>query len=354
MCGPVEAAVAGAVGNVASGMIQGNRIDKATAQSQALLGEAQETATGHINQGAQLGYAALAQAMSVVKEGQAKAEAALRAGNQEAARLAIEGAKLTARGILDAANVAATTMANFFNYANSVLTPTIDLGNFAANEQASMLGIPGHDGNIVPFDTDKLLETPGAQFRRSEMDRTLQNTAAFKELSSQQMNRAQERANQLAEAEFGTRFNQLNTLAGRGASHENTLAQLAGNTGTNIGTMQANAGARAAQALGSGFGATADLLGNQGANLANLYTGTAGQLANIHQQQGNVGISQQNALAQLAFDTAAAQAGLNNAQAQQKNQTTAGIFDGLGGIASTIGTFAKPVGSTSSGFGGIG
>jgi len=315
---------------------QGQRAENAAKKNNALIDEAVTEAQGYLGAGSQAAMAGLSEAMGIVREAMAQAEAAIRGGNAQAAKQYIEGAKVTAKGILDAVGVSVQTQAQFFNYANSVLTPTIDQGGFAADEIASMLGIPNSRGEIVPFDIDKLAQTPGAQFRRSEMDRTLQNTAAWKELSSQQMNRAQERGNQLAAAEFESRLSQLTPLMSAGANAENQLSQLAGYFGQNIGQTQYTGGAAAAEALGGGFKNVGDLFSKQGVNLAELYSQGGLGLAELTAKQGMLGYDYNSDLASLALNAAGAKAGINNNLASIQGQVKRDQYGALGDIVSSI------------------
>jgi len=306
------------------------------------LEDAQTAGIAEINAG-------LASAASTIAHAQAKAAAQIRAGMKEAAAATITAAKIGAKAIMDAAKLADDTVREFWAETNAILMPIIDQGGYAMDEMASMLGIPNADGEIVPFDTEELMNTPGFKFKEETGQRALINGTLSK-LSGASIKAGVQFGQQLAQDTWQTRMQELGFLAQVGAQAGDTLAQQT--------TMTGIAAAENAQRAGE---MVAQLESNKGGQLANIYMQGSVAQANNTMMGGST-------MAQLAYGGAVEKAGLITGlataganvhlsllAAQNQKKKSGGLLKSIGTIGGGIlgGIYGGPAGaSAGAGIGG--
>lgn len=190
-------------------------------------------------------------------------EAAI-ASNEAGAAAVIEASKIAAKAILDAAQLGIDAQERFFAIADKKLTPFVEQGYIAQDELASMIGIPNSEGKIVPYDLDKLRQTPGYQFVFDETVEGVLRSAIGNKLSSGTREEIENRSAGLASQTFNDRVTTLSSVADRGAQSGAALGQIAANFGGNIGQIASASGGQQAQ-----------VFMNQGNQLADLFNSTA-------------------------------------------------------------------------------
>lgn len=213
---------------------------------------------------------ALDNAENIINTGIGDAIAAIESGQAASAGAIIEAAKIAAKASMDAAQMGIEMQERFFAIADKKLTPYIEQGYFAQNELASMLGIPNSEGKLVPYDLDKLRETPGYQFVFDETVEGVLRSAIGNKLSSGTREAVENRAAGLAANTFGDRVNALNAVSQRGAESASSLGQIAANFGQNSASI--------ANTLGT---TQAEIASNQGAQLADVFTSSAAGIASL-------------------------------------------------------------------------
>lgn len=274
--------------------------DRTTDQNLANTQEALSAAQNEINQGADIAY-------DLIASGQAEAAAAIIEGSEEAASY-----------ILEWYGVAEGVQREFFNIASQKLQPFVDLGLSAFNEMASMLGIAGSDGKVVPFDLRKLEETPGYQFQQQEGQKAVERSQVGRNLSGRAAKEIMRYGQDLAQNYFHARLGQLSQLGQFGAQAAGNQAQIAAQTGSNLGQTAMTAGTNLAR-----------IAQGEGEAMANLATGTANNLASIE-------LDRSDDLQNVQLSGAIAQ---NNANTQQADnftnllETTIPILSSSGPIA---------------------
>jgi len=278
------------------------------------LTAANSQATASIDQSLHAAAGAMAHA-------QMQAAAQIKAGMKAAAKATIEAAKIGAKAIMDAAELADETVREFWAKTNDILMPIIDLGGYAMDDMASMLGIPNKDGEIVPYDFNDLKEDPGYQFQLNEGQTTLQSQFSGQHLSGASTKATIEYGQNFAANRWQQRMQELGFLAQVGAQAGDTLAQQATMTGAQAAANQIRAGEMVAQ-----------LQSNKGNQLANIYT--QGGIA-----QGQITASGGETLAGMMYGAGMEKAGLISGlataganiklsmyQAQQQKKASSGGF----------------------------
>lgn len=223
----------------------------------------------------------LEEASAAIEEAAELAEYYISIGEDAAASAIIEGTKLGIGEVWKGVDLGEEKLREFVGYANQVLEPIVKQGRYASDEMASMLGIPGSDGKIVPFDSKKLSDTPGYKFREEWGRRTVENSAVGNYLSGQQARELTEFGQGLAGTYFDTRVDQLGGMAGRG---DQAATAQAGNfmaAGQGLGSLYGNAGQVAGQLRSAEGLALAELFSQGGMNRANLTSSAASTLANL-------------------------------------------------------------------------
>ena len=264
------------------------------------------------SKGAEANAHAIGEANSVMADAQVRAAELIAAGQAEAAAAVIQAAKISAQAVMEAAQLSVEAQERFFAIADQKLEPFRQQGLIAQDELASMLGIPNADGELVPYDIDRLKATPGYQFFFQEGQEAVERSAAGQKLSGAQLKAQTQYGQGFAERYFGNQIGYLQNMQGIGANAANSLAQAAVNTGGNIG-----------QTYNSMGGNLANIYSNQGLSLADIYSsGALSQAALVDSLATNQG--------NLALATGANRASLYDARA--------GIYGkAIEGVATTIG-----------------
>ncbi len=224
-----------------------------------------------------------------ITEGIGEAIAAIEAGQAAAAQAAIEAAKKSAKAILEATQMGIEAQERFFAIADKKLSPLIAQGTEASRELASMLGIPNDEGEIVPYNLDKLRKTPGYQFVVSESIDNILQSAIGNKLSTTTTDRIQERAAGLASQRFDKRLGNLQKVSDRGLQAGAALGQVASKFGTNVSNLAASSGAGQAQAFTTAGQNLANIFTSSAANIAGLESSLASTLAELELVRGKVG-----------------------------------------------------------------
>lgn len=211
--------------------------------------------------------------------------AALREGNEQAAA-EIRAAVAEQLAVLDnvVTNVHPERLAalrEWFKEAKAPFVPFHTTGVNALTQQASMLGIPGPDGQVTPFDPNIITSRPSYQFVMDEGLRGVDRSASARSgsLSGRAVKESERYAAGLASREFDNEFARLNNLsrtgldAGRGIS----TAALATQSQVN----------RAYSDLFSIYTGIAGVHGAEGEALANFALSNAQGMIDISQNQTN-------------------------------------------------------------------
>ena len=232
----------------------------------------------------------------IARDGAAKAEALIAEGMEASAAAIMKGSKQAINFLEELTGRSVEEQKASQAKIDAIFAPTIAQGRFAADEIASMLGIKNSEGQLIPFDIDKLTKIGGKPLPAFQAGiRAVENSAVGKKLSTEQA----ERAASFGADFFGQRVNQLEPVANRGASAESINAQLQGQTGRNIGNTLFNsgqAGANIFKQRGVDLGRVflSSTLGQAGisGDLTQALLGTAGGLGQAQIQstinQGNI------------------------------------------------------------------
>lgn len=331
-----------AIGAIAGGAIGGGALTSAgfALGSGALTGAVAGASLGSMLGGgddyskiSQAQNDAITQADQAMANAQVEASRLLAEGNAAQAAAIIEGAKISAKAVMDAAQLAVDAQERFFAIADQKLEPFRQQGLNAGYEMASMLGIPNADGEIVPYDLEKLRSTPGFNFVFEQGQKALDKSAVGTKLSGAQAKAAMQYGQGMGDTYFQQQFNNLASMYNTGANAAGSLAQAAVNTGGNIGNTYSNQGNQ-----------LSNIYGNQATSLANI--ASANSIA-----QANLVDSYATNQANLALARGAQNASLYAAQQNSRNQRFSDLLD-LGGILIKGSGSKGP--TTSSGGGGYG
>ena len=198
-------------------------------------------------------------------------------GRDEAAKNIIQYGELAAQSILESAGAGEDALREFWGEAKSLLQPIVDVGMYAFDEYASMMGIRNSSGELVPYNTDKLRETPGYQFRFQEGQRAVENSAVGSYLSGESAKAINNYGQGMAAGYFDTRVNQLGMGMELGAGAANNLAGMAGQVGSELNASRQSQGVNLAK-----------IYGGMGSDLANVNFNAASQLGASAMQTGQL------------------------------------------------------------------
>ena len=253
--------VAGGIGALANFFIGDNANDSAT--------------------GAQI--QAMQDAMSAYDEAVNEAMGLIAQGNAEAAAHIMQQSKLAIGDLLRGERLGVEALEKFWAIADSKLEPFRKHGLFAQREIASMLGIPNDKGQIVPFNTEKLRNTPGYKFQLSEQLTAINNKAVAGKgaFAGSTLEAAREGARNHADQYFNTRVGQLQGEANRGFNAGSVLAQLAGRVGSDQARVHSTTGGNLANTRMATGTALGNLAGNTATNMANLTESKGSQMADM-------------------------------------------------------------------------
>lgn len=257
--------------------------------------------------------------MQAIEDTRIEADNLIQQGENAAAADLIENTTKGVGEIWKGANLGVKAIDRAMGQAKAVLAPTIQQGGFASDEQARMLGIKDSSGKINEFDPSIIEDTPGFKFQQEWGQRGVENSAIGRQLSGQSAMEIADYNQGLASQYFNTRYDQLGTMADRGAQGSATLAQLYG-----------NAGGQAANVYGTAGGNAGSMYGNLGTNLADLRVSAAGTRANLL-------TSAMNTLANLGLSGVNAQTSQNNTNTLSNNAFLSDLAQGLG----SSGTFGN-------------
>ena len=276
------------------------------------------------SKGAEANSVAISEANTVMADAQVRAAELIAAGQVEAAGAIIESAKIAAQASLQAAQLSVEAQERFFAIADRKLEPFREQGLIAQDELASMLGIPNAEGQLVPYDTDRLRDTPGYEFFFQEGQTAVERSAAGTKLSGAQLKAQTQYGQGFAERYFDKQIGYLQDMQGKGLSAAQSLASAATQTGGNIGSTYTNMGNQ-----------LSSIYSNQGTQLADVYSsGALSQAALVESlatNQGNLALA----------------AGQNRASLYA-NQGNA-YSDALGGIAYGVGRYGSSLGGNAPG-----
>jgi len=230
---------------------------------------------------------------------------------QTGATGALSGGLTSATG---AVNTGTGQAAGAFGSAVNAYNPLSSLGNQyggAVNAYYNALGLNGPEGNAAAV--SQFQTSPGYQFLQDEAMRGIVNNASrFGATGGNTLTALQGRAGDLANQQWSDYLNRLQGFAPL--------------------QLQATQGAAAGQA--AGYGQLGNLYSDQGKTLAGLYTGEAGDVANV---LGNVVQSQLG----VGRDVLGANTAANNMVAQSAMQDAANrwgaINAGIGAIGNVFG-----------------
>ena len=293
-----------------------------------------------------------ARAQKIMEAAVAKAEDYIKEGRDEAAAAIISRAKIAANEVLVREKKSERQLNRFWRVVNQALSPTIRRGNFADEEIASMLGIPGADGKIKPFDLEQLENTPGYQWQFQQGQKAVENAAVGNALSGAHAKAQIEYGQKMAQTSFGDRINYLNLLGQRGLDAASKKSDLAYGFGTAFSDMYTqNAATLADMHTKTGLG-LADVHMTAGTSLADVQMRGAESRVGLITGLATAGANIQ--MAQIAANShiAAAQISAEAARANARARSTGSILGTIGGaIGSTIG---GPIGGAiGTGIGGI-
>ena len=266
--------------------------------------------------GASANSSAISEANTVMADAQVRAAELIAAGQVEAAGAIIESAKIAAQATLEGARLSVEAQERFFAIADKKLEPFREQGLIAQDELASMLGIPNAEGQLVPYDTQRLRDTPGYDFFFTEGQTAVERSAAGTKLSGAQAKAQTQYGQGFAERYFDKQIGYLQDMQGKGLSAAGYLAQAATSTGANIGSTYSNQGNQ-----------LASIYSNQGAQLADIYSsGALSQAALVESLATNQG--------NLALASG------QNMESLYANKGNA-YSDALGGIAYGVGRYGS-------------
>lgn len=281
--------------------------------------------------GAEANQRAISEANSTMAAAQVQAAQLLANGQVAAAQAAIEGAKIAAQAVMEAAQLSVAAQERFFAIADDKLEPFRAQGLIAGDELASMLGIPNSKGQLVPYDTEKLRQTPGYEFMFTQGLKATERKAAGTKLSGAQGKALTQYGQNYADQYFGRQIGYLQDMYGTGANAAGSLAQAAMGAGAGIGGAYTNQGQQ-----------LANIYGTQGTTLANIALGGA-------QSQADLATSLANAQGNLALTAGANRASLYQNQGNAWGGAIQGIAGALGGYMGSRGT--TPYSSGGNGYG---
>ena len=250
-------------------------------------------------QSAEANSMAIAESNRIMADATLKAGEMIAGGQEAAAGAIIESAKIAAKAALDAAQLSVAAQERFFAIADTKLEPFREQGLIAGDELASMLGIPNSDGVLVPYDSEKLRQTPGYEFMFQEGQTAVERSAVGTKLSGAQAKEQTMFGQGLAEKFFGNQVGYLSDLHKTGAQAAGDLAQ-------------------AAVSTGAGIGQTYD---QQGTNLSNIYSKQGAQLSGVYTAGAEAQASLIGSLATHQANSAIA-GGANQATLYQNQQGT--------------------------------
>ena len=227
-----------------------------------------KSAKNSAEQSAAANSQAIAEAQMMMAQAQSEAGEHIAAGMAEAAAATIEAAKIGAKAVMDAAGLAVDAQERFFAIADTKLEPFREQGLIAQDEMAAMLGIPNSEGQLVPYDVDRLRQTPGYEFVFAEGQTAVERSAAGSKLSGAQVKAQTQYGQGLADTYFQRQFGNLSVLQQSGLQAAGQLANAATNAGSGISNAYTNMG-----------GQLGNIYSNQGNQLASIATSGAGAMA---------------------------------------------------------------------------
>ncbi len=225
-----------------------------------------------------------------IQEAASEADVLIAGGEEQAASELIQYTKEGVAEVWRGAELGEEGLREFMGQTNKLFEPIISQGRYASDEQAKMLGIPNADGELEPWDPSLIEETPGFQFRNEWGARTVENSAIGRYLSGQTATELNKFGQGLAGEYFDKRFDQLGTMAQRGADATSTQGQLYANAGNTLAQMYGQAGNSAGTLLGNLGGNLANVRVNSALSRAGLLTQAASTIANM----GIAGLTGQN------------------------------------------------------------
>ena len=225
-----------------------------------------------------------------IQEAAAQADVLIAGGEDQAAADLIKYTKEGVAEVWRGAELGEEGLREFMGQTNELFEPIINQGRFAADEQARMLGIPNAAGELEAWAPSLIEETPGFKFRQEWGTRGVENTAIGRYLSGQTAQELAEYNQGLAGQYFDTRFDQLGTMAQRGADAATTQGTLYGNAGATLAQLYGQAGGNAGNLLGGLGSGLADIRMNSALSRAGLLTQAASTIANM----GIAGMTGQN------------------------------------------------------------
>jgi hypothetical protein len=258
-------------------------------------------------------YQGMQEANRIMQEGANKASAAISSGAGSAAAAIMAGAKKQAGVIMERSGMAIDAQERYFAVADKKLDPIIQLGQNAGVEMASMLGIPGPDGKMRPYDIKKLEATPGYQWAFDQGQKAVEKSGMGTKLSGSQAKALTEYGHGMASQQFQNQFSNLNTLYQPGVDAAQTLAGLAVRTGEGIASTHRWTGSE----------------------LSGIYGAEASGLASAHMAAGSAAAGAHMEGARGAARLAGMRADQTSSMYQQRaGQTSTGSM--LAGIAAPI------------------
>jgi len=169
------------------------------------------------------------------------------------ARAQSKAAKGAAAAQAGSAAAATAEQRRQFDISQEQAEPFRQAGLGALEQQQALLGLSGQEAQDLAM--QQFRESPGQQFIRQRQERALlRNQAAIGGLGGGNVRTAlQQQAAGFAQQDFQNQLSRLGGIAGQGQVATTNIAQLGGQTATNIGNLlQAGGQAQASGILGAG------------------------------------------------------------------------------------------------------